>query len=225
MGADRVAFVGNKFKPKKNYPEEVARYRLENLLKPICELAEMPIVPEEPGEKFYCNHFLKAAHMAWREYSRVWKYPYQKKYDHITVTIRESFRYKNRDSNRPEWEKFISWAENNGQKVVVIEDAEKNGITIKDRWDAYQCKLNLFTGGGASGLCWMSDAPYVTFFKGLTAHDYYLLTVHHWMYTNSQFPWAKQNQRILWNKEDRFEDIVRCYEKNERLEVATSGAH
>lgn len=219
-GAEKVSFIGKKFKPKQNYPYHVAWTRFENLVKPLCELADIPVVKEADKEPVYFTHFMKGAHMAWRENSKIWKYPYEKKHDHITVTLRDSFRNKYRDANRPEWDKFISWAENRGEKVVLIEDAEQNGISIRDRWDAYQCKLNFFTGGGPAALCWMSDAPYVSFFKSLVEHDYYLLSVHHWMYTNSQLPWAKQNQKIIWNTQDKFENIVKQYER-----FATSGAH
>jgi hypothetical protein len=217
-GATEASILGKKFKHKNGYPDEVARSRLEHIVRPLFALAELPIVEKpEPGP--YFTHFMKGVHMAWRENSKIWKYPYKKKHDHVSVTLRNSFRNKSRDSNRPEWEKVISWLENNGEKVVVLEDREKDPISIQDRWDAYQCKFNLFTGGGPSYLCFFSDAPYISFFKGLTEHDYYLLMIHHWHYTNMKFPWAKKNQRVVWG-EDKFENIVRNFER-----VATSGGH
>jgi hypothetical protein len=215
-GVTEISLVGDKFKKKRNYPDEVARARLENIVKPLVELSGLKTVQ---GEGPYYTHFMRGVFAAYREHSRIWKFPYEQKHDHITVTLRSSFRNKARDSNRAEWDKFITWAENKGEKVVVIEDAEKGGISIKDRWDAYQCRLNLFTGGGPSVLCMFSDAPYVTFFKGLMDHDYYLNCVHHWLWTGTQFPWAGPKQAIAW-KEDRFDDIVRYYER-----FATSGAH
>jgi hypothetical protein len=215
-GFTEVAFVGEKFKKKNNYPDEVARFRLENLVKPLIGLSDMKLVEEPAKDQIYMTHFMKAVFQAYRDHSRIWKFKYEKKHEHVTVTVRESFRNKSRDGNRPEWDRFIGWMENNGQKVVVIEDAEKNFISVKDRWDLYQCKMNFFTGGGPSTLCMFSDAPYVTFFKGLTAHDYYLNCIHHWLWTGAQFPWATKQQRIVW-KEDKFDLMVKAF--------AASGVH
>lgn len=205
----KMSFVGKKFKPKKNYPDEIARARLENLIKPLAKLANIEIVD---GSGDFINHFQKSVHMVFREVGHIWKFPYQKRYNHMTITLRESFRNKYRDSDRTEWEKFANWAENNGEKIVFIEDNEDNHISVEERWDKYQCKFNWFTGGGPSTLCQLSDAPYVMFERNLNQQDYYLLWIHHWTYTNSQLPWSKPNQRIIWGNE-KFDKIVRAYER------------
>lgn len=215
-GYDEVAIIGDHFKKKRNYPEEVARARLENLVKPLVGITDMKLVNEPAKDPIYFTHFMRGVVQAYRDHSRIWKFHYQKKHDHVTVTIRNSFRNKFRDGNRTEWDKFISWLENNGQKVVVIEDAEQKFISVKDRWDLYQSKMNFFTGGGPAVLCMFSEAPYTTFFKGLEPHDYYLNCVHHWLWTGAQFPWATKHQKIVW-KEDRFDSMVKAF--------AASGVH
>lgn len=160
---------------------------------------------------------MSAAQMAYRQRSRIWKFPYKRKHDHITVTIRESWRNTHRNSDRKEWDKFISWAENAGQKVVVLEDREEDPISVKDRWDLYQCKMNLGVSNGPMTLCVLSDAPYLIFGYGAGTTDIYVLGIHHWMWLNYQHPWANRNQRLVWKK-DKFETIQKLY-------VATSGAH
>jgi hypothetical protein len=162
---------------------------------------------------------MKAVHEVYRAFSRIWKFPYKKKHDHITVTIRDSWRNKHRNSNRAEWDKFISWAENRGEKVVVLEDREEDPISVKDRWELYQCKMNLFVPSGPAALPILSDAPYIIVGYPGNTHDVYLQTVHHWLWRNMQFPWANRNQKLVW-KPDKFENIARVYER-----IATSGVH
>lgn len=160
---------------------------------------------------------MRGVQECYRQFSRIWKFPYEKKHDHITVTIRDSWRNTHRNSNRKEWDKFISWAENAGEKVVVLEDREENPYTIKDRWDLYQCKMNLGVSNGPMVMCVLSDAPHVIFNYGADHQDVYVLSIHHWLWRNAQYPWANKKQKLVWKK-DRFEDIVKVY-------TAASGAH
>ena len=214
---DEVAIVGDHFKWKKDYSEEVARRRLKNIVYPIAELAGMTVV--DPGERprVYAPHLMSAVQKCYRDLSKIWKFPYEKRHDHITVTIRDSWRTKHRNSNRKEWDKFISWAENNGEKVVVLEDREENPYTVQERWDLYQCKMNLGVSNGPISMLCLSDAPYVVMGYGNGAHDVYLLGVHHWMWKNYQHPWANRNQKLVW-RPDTFTAIQRAY-------IAASGAH
>lgn len=155
--------------------------------------------------------------MLYRDNSRIWKFPYKKKYEHITVTIRESWRNRPRNSSRKEWDKFISWAENRGEKVVVLEDREENPYTVRERWDLYQCKMNLAVSNGPALLLHLSDAPYVVLGYANGEHDTYVLGIWHWMWKGYQHPWANRNQKLVW-KPDTFENIQKAY-------IAASGAH
>ena len=160
---------------------------------------------------------MQVLHQCYRDFSGIWKFPYEKKHDHITVTIRESWRNKHRNSNRAVWDKFISWAENSGQKVVVLEDREEDPLPVKERWDLYQCRMNLGVSNGPMALNILSDAPYVILGYGNGSTDIYVLGVWHWMWRNSQYPWANKNQKIVW-KPDDFATIQKTY-------IAASGAH
>lgn len=203
---------GKKFKWKKDYSEETAQQRLEKIVYPIADLAGLKLVSPEGRNPFCCVHVLAGVNQVYRQFSKIWKFPYEKKYDHITVTIRDSWRNKHRNSNRAEWDKFISWAENRGEKVVVLEDREKDPISVKDRWDLYQCRMNLFVPSGPAALCILSNAPYMIVGYPGNSHDVYLQTIHHWLWRNAQFPWANQNQKLVW-KPDTFETIQKVYER------------
>jgi hypothetical protein len=218
-GVNEAGIEGKKFKWKKDYSEETAERRLENIVYPIAELADLKVVDPAGRATVNCTHVLKGVQLCYREFSRIWKFPYQKKHDHITVTIRDSWRNKHRNSTRDEWDKFISWAENRGEKVVVLEDREESPIPVKERWDLYQCKMNLFVPSGPAALPILSDAPYIIVGYPGNSHDVYLQTVHHWLWRNMQFPWANKNQKLVW-KPDRFENIAGAFER-----IAASGVH
>lgn len=213
-GFTKAAIKGTKFKYKKDYSDDTARRRLKNVVLPLAELAGLEIV--EDGNT-PLTHLMSGVQQCYRAFSRIWKYPYEKKHDHLTVTIRESWRNTHRNSNRKEWDKFISWAENNGEKVVVLEDREENPLSVKDRWDLYQCKMNLGVSNGPMILTVLSDAPHVILGYGNGDTDIYVLGVWHWLWKNAQYPWANRNQRIIW-KPDTFETIQKSY-------IAASGAH
>ena len=191
---------------------------MKNIVYPVAELADLKIVEvPKPEDTCYFMHLMSGVQQCYRQFSQIWKFPYEKKYDHITVTIRESWRNTYRNSNRKEWDKFISWAENSGEKVVVLEDREENPYTVKERWDLYQCKMNLGVTNGPLVLTVLSNAPHVILGYGNGEHEIYIMSVWHWVWRNSQYPWANKNQRIVW-KPDKFETIQRSY-------IAASGEH
>lgn len=216
-GYDEACIVGNKFKYKKDYSEETAKRRLNNIVYPLADLAGLKLVEKGDKKQAYSVHLMSGVQMCWRQFSQIYKFPYEKKHEHITVTLRDSWRNRHRNSNRSEWDKFISWAENNGETVKVLEDLEEDPISVKDRWDLYQCKMNLFVSNGPATLPILSDAPYLVFGYGNGHQDVYLLGIHHWMWKNYQHPWANKNQRLVW-KPDTFETIKKSY-------IAASGVH
>ena len=216
MGRTKYSIKGSKFKWKKDYSEETAQRRLKNIVHQVADLAGLELVENKPDD-VGATHLMSGVIQCYRQFSHIWKFPYEKKHDHITVTIRDSWRNAHRNSNRKEWDKFISWAENAGEKVVVLEDREKDPISVKDRWDLYQCKMNLGVSNGPMSMLCLSDAPYVICGYGNGNTDVYILGVWHWMWKNYQHPWANRNQRLVW-KPDDFKTIQKTY-------VAASGAH
>ncbi len=183
---------------------------MKNIVLPLAELADLKIVDPVGKKHILSVHLMSGVIQCFRDFSQIWKFPYEKKHDHITVTIRDSWRNTHRNSNRKEWDKFISWAENQGEKVVVLEDREEEPYTVKERWDLYQCKMNLGVSNGPMTLPILSDAPYIVFGYGNGDQDIYVLGIHHWMWKNHQHPWANANQKLVW-KPDTFEAIVKSY--------------
>jgi hypothetical protein len=151
LGHKQAAIIGTKFKWKKDYTEETAKRRLQNIVHPIAELAGLEIVPADGKKKVLCPHTLHAVQLIYRQQSKIWKFPYEKKHDHITITIRDSWRNKHRNSNRPAWEEFKGWAEERGEKVVVLEDQEENPISINDRWDTQETPTTFTSSPSITG--------------------------------------------------------------------------
>jgi len=210
LGYSRVAFKGDSFKKKVNYPDDRALARLENILKPLCEFVGVEVVECE-SEPEIISHVFSAVVGLYKEFGWFWKYPYERKHEHICVTIRNSWRNRYRNSRREEWDRFISYLENRGERVVVLEDRENDPIPIRERWDMNCCKMNFGVNNGPNVLCMLSDAPYMFFGYPGSFHDAILLLKYHNIPLGSQLPWAKRNQRIVW-KPDEFENLVKVYE-------------
>jgi hypothetical protein len=187
-GATELSFVNRDRIQVKKYPSAVANARFERIVLPLCELSETPVV-EGDGERF--SYW-------WKDLpANPWKFPYRRKYEHTTVTIRDSFRNFHRNSNRPAWLRF---AKETG--AVVIDDADKVFMSIGERWDLYQCRMNFFVENGPTVMCWLSDAPYTAMNLKMTPHQEKM-----GFFEGYQLPWANRNQKLVW-KEDSFENII-----------------
>ena len=190
-GATEVSFINRDKIQVKKYPKDVAEKRFKDILLPVCEIAGVPVV-EGIGKSF--PYF-------WSDCPRKpWKFKYQKKYDHRTVTIRDSFRNPHRNSNREAWECF---AKDIG--AVVIDDCDLKPIPLKERWDLYQCRMNLFVDNGPANLCYFSDAPYISMKFQPTPH---LEKIG--FPKGAQIPWANKNQKLVW-EDDTYENLTNLF--------------
>jgi len=213
VGFRAVSFHGKSYKAKKDYPAETAQRRFEHILRPLCALADIPIVDglgvfHQRG--LVINHMMAGLREYYEKRGRVWKFPYSRRHDHICVTIRDSWRNRHRNSNRPAWDRFITWLQNHGERVVVLEDREADPIPIEQRWDANCCRLNLCTNGGPGALLICSDAPFLSFRWPGDDQDRYLQTQWHEMDQGGQIAWNGPHQRLVWAPDD-FEVLLREY--------------
>jgi hypothetical protein len=214
-GFRSVSFHGRTFKAKRDYPVETAKRRFEHILKPLCRLADIPIV-EGVGvfhrRGLVINHMMAGLREFYEKHGHIWKFPYQKRHDHVCVTIRDSWRNRHRNSNRRAWDRFMSWLENHRERVVVLEDRENEPISIEERWDANCCTLNMCTNGGPGSLLICSDAPFLSFGWPGNDEDRFLQTQWHEMEQGGQFVWNGLHQRLVWAPDD-FDVLVHEYAK------------
>lgn len=136
----------------------------------------------------------------------------------VVITLRESEHYPHRNSDLDVWVAFAEYLKRNGEKVVFVRDTAKAYEQIEGfrtfpaastnlHWRAAlyaTAKMNLFVSNGPTTLCFFSDWPYMTFIKPeADGHPYAPSTPSFWrdqngMEMGEQFPWARDDQRILW---------------------------
>lgn len=144
----------------------------------------------------------------------------------VTITLREAHYHPFRNSNLPEWLKLASWLESRGEKVVFVRDTAKRNEPIEGfttipaasehvlaRCALYQeAKCNWFVSNGPAMLAMFLDTPWFMVnrlteersdFKANTAAGWRVATG---LEPNAQWPWAKRNQRIIW-EHDTFEPM------------------
>lgn len=138
---------------------------------------------------------------------------------YVTITMRESFRNKWRDSNREEWAKVAEYLAKRGEEVIVLEECETQPLAVEERMAIYSnAKMNLAVGNGPMVLCWLSEAPYLTFQlpnppgKGKE----YNVLVEQWnrlgFPVGSQLSFRTPMQEIVWGP-DNFDLIKEKYEQ------------
>ena len=158
----------------------------------------------------------------------------------VTITLRESHQHPFRNSNLPEWCKLADWLEGQGEKVVFVRDTAKMdeglaGYTtckaasehVLARCALYQeAKCNWFVSNGPSMLGAFLETPWFLVNK-LTEQrkDFRANTANGWriaagLEDGGQWPWAKPNQRIIYEL-DKFEPMRDAWQEYMRPLPAT----
>lgn len=197
------------------YSKEIALKRFENILEPFCDLMNIPYSIGENVEGFTCGYHYGQINKYAQKYG-LKKIPLNDSYKgHITVTLRDSIRFKTRDSNKSEWTKVIDHLEKT-EKVIVLEDCEDKPLSITERMKLYSgAKMNLSVSNGPVVLCHLSDAPYLTFNMIPNGEGGEMLRDHMRIGgfpEGSQFCFRNKNQELIW-KPDTFETIIKEYER------------
>lgn len=197
------------------YSKEIALKRFENILEPSCDLMNIPYSIGENVEGFTCGYHAGQINKYAQKYG-IKKIPQTDTYKgHVTVTIRDSIRFKSRDSDRAEWNKVIDHLEKT-EKVIVLEDCEDKPLPIAERMKLYSgAKMNFSVNNGPNSLLYFTDNPYLTF-KMIPPGEGGKMMREHLMLggfpENSQFCFKNINQEIVW-KPDTFETIIKSYER------------
>ena len=204
------------------YPAEIGWKRWANICIPLCKLAGIPfsVGTKLPGDTLgYATGHVEAL---FRKHGKVAKLKPTlelPKSGYVTITMRESFRNKWRDSNRPEWAKVAEYLAKRGEEVIVLEECERTPLDLEERMAIYcQAKMNLSVGNGPMVLCWLSEAPYLSFQmpKPVGFEKEYAQLEEQW--TRLGFPVGSQlsfrgpMQEIVWGPDD-FDLIKEKYEQ------------
>ena len=196
------------------YDQSVARKRFENILIPACEVLGLEYSIGEKVKGFTCGYHYGHVNKL-SQVKGIKKIPMNDSYKgHVTVTIRESIRFKSRDSDRKEWDKLIGHLEKT-EKVIVLEDCEDKPLPLVERMKLYSgAKMNLSVSNGPAVLCHLSDAPYLTF-KMIPEGEGSELLIKHMKngnFYNRQFHFKTDKQELVW-KPDTFETMIEAYER------------
>ena len=202
------------------YPVEIGWKRWANICIPICKLAQIPfsVGGELPGDVLgYGTGHVEGMFQRTGKISKlkpVYEYPDK---GYVTITMRESFRNKWRDSNREEWAKVAEYLAKRGEKLVVLEECENQPLAVEERMAIYaNAKMNLAVGNGPMVLCWLSDAPYLSFQLPKGPEKEYQALVEQWTRlgfpVGSQLSFRTPMQEIVWGPDDA-DLIIRKYEE------------
>lgn len=209
IGAEKIHFKYEGEIQTKKYPKEIAWNRFNNILVPLCRLAEIPqeIGPGLDG----LSHGYHAADLerVFKETGRLFKFStdyraVQKKFRYVTITIRESFRNMERNSNRAAWDSFADHLKKQGKKVIVLEDREMDPIPVAERMSLYQyADMNYGVNNGPMAMLICSEAPYRIFNMIPKANpgpwrDY----MNKGFPEGSQYSFRNENQRVIWEPDD-----------------------
>jgi hypothetical protein len=204
------------------YPQDIAWKRFATILLPICKLARISysVGAREDGAQFsyHGGHVCEL----YRKVGRIEKLkptilPVESGY--ITITLRDSFRNKHRNSNKEAWAKFRDYLDEKGERVLVLGECEDAPLNVEHRM-AYYCgaKMNMGVAQGPMALCVFSDAPYITLNQnpkdtsGEAQYDIDTLLRKTGFPPGSQYDFRTDRQALIWEP-DTYENIVRAYEE------------
>ena len=204
------------------YPEDTAWKRWATVLLPICKLAGLSfsVGPRRSGREY--GYHGGQVNRLFAERGRLEKLratmkPSREKY--VTITLRQSFRNKHRNSNMEAWTQFQAYLEGKGVDVAVLPECEDAPINVEHRMALYaHADMNLGVAQGPMALCIFSDAPYITLNQnppdpnGEAQYDINKLLVKTGFPPGSQYAFRTDRQILVW-EQDSFENIVAAYER------------
>lgn len=139
----------------------------------------------------------------------------------VTITLRESELWPQRNSDHAVWLPFAHWLERRGERVMFIRDTVKAdeplpddfahlreaSFNLADRASIYsRAKLNYHVANGPFCLSLFMDQPWICFSETPREDDpYHPNRPSFWrefngMEPGSQYPWATSDQRMIWEK-------------------------
>ena len=227
-GANHARFVFEGEIACWKYPDYVAWKRFGNILIPISLLARMTFSVGPRTDGIEVPYMIGDVEKYYKRYGKIRKLkPITEVTEsgYVTITIRESFRNRYRNSNVPAWQKFAEYLDKRQIRVVVFPECEQTPIDILHRMKMYAgADMNLGVNCGPLTLCLYSDAPYIMLNmapKNNTGERSYdmetlLKGCDFWQ---KQFSFRNDKQLIVWEP-DTYENIVSAYEQVTEQKVA-----
>ena len=232
LGYEEIRFIVDKPMATWKYPADIGWRRWANILTPLCRLADLTFSVgcshnAEGDVLGYTTGHVIQTYIKTGRLAKLKLIPMTEN-GYVSITMRKSFRNEWRNSNLPEWGKIIKWLEERGEKVVVLEESEHQPMSLEYRMAIYSnAKMNLAVGNGPMVMCWLSEAPYLSFqLPKPKGHDpQYDSLVRQWMKmgfpVGSQLPWKTEKQEIVWGPDD-FEAVTSYYNKHFPVDARVS---
>ena len=219
-GCNHVRFIYEGKIQTAKYSETVAWRRFANIVIPVTHLARMSY---SMGQRIEGNTYPRTTGYTIQTYKRFGRLDKLRSVlpspagQYTTITLRESFRNKYRNSNVPAWMRFREYLEKRGKKVIVFPECEDDPIDVLQRMAVYAgAEMNLGTSSGPMALCMLSDAPYIINnicpdTKGEPVQYDMEKLLRDSGYWQVQLPFQTPKQLIGWEP-DSYENICRAYE-------------
>ena len=236
LGYEEIRFVVDRPMTEWKYSASIGWRRWANILIPICSLADLKFsVGTETIQGDILGYATGDVQKLYEKTGKLEKLHSVLRNDergYVTITSRNSFRNQWRNSNRPEWEKIIRWLEDRGEKVVLIKECESQPLALEYRMALYtHAKMNLGVGNGPLVLCWLSEAPYLSFQLPHRAgrEAQYDALVAQWerlgFPVGSQLSFRTAAQEIIWGPDD-FETVIEAWRAHfpDACSLANGGA-
>src|SRR5258706_15576364 len=221
LGYEEIRFVVDKPMTEWKYPAKIGWRRLANILVPLCELADLSfsVGREIPGDTLgYTTGNVEEIFKRTGNITKLRPVELPDKSGYITIPLRQSFRNAWRNSS-PDWLKVAEWLKSEGAEAYILEESEEVPIAIEKLMGIYcNAQMNLAVGNGPMVLCWLSEAPYLTFQlpKREGREKKYDDLVAQWdrigFPVGSQLSFRNDKQLIVWGPDD-FDLVTSEYEK------------
>ena len=213
LGANHVCFDTRKGVQLK-YSEGETAERISSILIPCCDIMGVSwsddhdeLNAEDPANLIDPGYHFSAMLYAWRKTGRmgfVKHWPsLSEPAPQYTVTLRNYDRFEFRNSDVKAWERFALAI---GAHIIPDYGDEKIPFEKKVALWA-NAKMNFFVNNGPANICYLSDFPYLSFFKWFDKPYHEAMGFS----DGSQFPWATSNQRLLWEM-DSYDNLMRAFE-------------
>jgi hypothetical protein len=216
LGYEEIRFVIDKPMTEWKYPAKIGWRRWANILVPICDLADLSFSVGREIQGDVLGYSTGEVERLYQKTQRITKLrsivPIEKS-GYITITLRQSFRNEWRNSS-PDWLKVAEWLKSEGEEVYLLEESEELPLPIERRMAIYsQAKMNLSVGNGPMVLCWLSEAPYLSFQLPKGPEKEYNALIAQWdrmgFPVGSQLSFRNERQEIVWDTDDY--EVVKTY--------------
>lgn len=212
LGYDEIRFIVGMTEWK--YPAEIGWRRWANICIPMCRLAGLSF---SVGAKLeiggdilgYTTGDVEAMYKRVGKIEKLKSVTQFSSSGYVTITMRESFRNTWRNSDRVAWAQIGEWLAKQGYEVIVLEECEFQPMALEKRMAIYQnAAMNLAVGNGPMVLCWLSEAPYLSFQlpKREGREKEYDALVEQWnrmkFPVGSQLSFRNSMQEIVWGADD-----------------------